>query len=57
VHLNIFIYLYQPTWCTKFYKFISSLYMFRTQVLIVRRPKLYYTVSGIIKLKQVSGLK
>ena len=23
--------------------------MFRAQVLIVRRPKLYYTVSGIIK--------
>ena len=27
---NIIIYLYQQTWCTKFYnKFISSLYMFR----------------------------
>ena len=24
--------------------FISCLYMFRAQVLIVRRPKLYYTV-------------
>ena len=46
---KIFIYLYQPTWCTKFYnKFISSLYMFRAHVLIVRRAKLYYTVSGII---------
>jgi len=31
--------------------------MFRTHVLIVRKAKLYYTVSGIIKLKQVSGLK
>ena len=31
--------------------------MFRAQVLIVRRSKLYYTVSGIITLKQVSGLK
>ena len=26
-------------------------------VLIVRRSKLYYTASGIITLKQVSGLK
>ena len=33
----------------KFYnKFISSLYMFRAHVLIVRRAKLYYTASGII---------
>ena len=31
--------------------------MFRADVLIVRRAKLYYTVSGIIKQKQVSGLK
>ena len=29
--------------------------MFRAHVLIVRRAKLYYTVSGIITLKQVSG--
>ena len=29
-------------------EFISCLYMFRKQVLIVRRAKLYYTVSGII---------
>ena len=28
--------------------------MFRTHVLIVRMPKLYYTASGIITLKQVS---
>ena len=42
VHLNIFISQYQPTWCTKFYnKFISSLYMFRAHVLIVRRSTLY----------------
>ena len=27
--------------------------MFRAQVLIVRRPKLYYTVSGIITLDPV----
>ena len=34
VHLSIYIYQYQPTWCTKFYnKFISSLYMFRAHVL------------------------
>ena len=31
--------------------------MFRAQVLIVRRAKLYYRVSGIITLKQVSGPK
>ena len=31
--------------------------MFREHVLIVRRAKLYYAVSGIITLKQVSGLK
>ena len=36
---------------------ISCLYIFRAQVLIVRRPKLYYTAFGIITLKQVSGLK
>ena len=40
MHLNIFIYLYQPTSCTTFYKFISSLYMFRAHVLIVRRAKI-----------------
>ena len=28
--------------------FVSSLYMFRAHVIIVRRAKLYYTVSGII---------
>ena len=34
---------------TNFYnEFIFCLYMFRAQVLIVRRPKLYYTASGII---------
>jgi len=31
--------------------------MFRAHVLIVRSAKLYYTASGIITLKQVSGLK
>ena len=29
-------------------KFISCLYMFRAHVFIIRRSKLYYTVSGII---------
>ena len=38
-------------------KFISCLYSFEQHVLIVRRSKLYYTASGIITLKQVSGLK
>jgi len=38
-------------------KFISCLYMFRAHVLIIRRSKLHYTASGIITLKQVSGLK
>ena len=31
--------------------------MFRAHVLIIRRSKLHYTASGIIKLKLVSGLK
>ena len=31
--------------------------MFRADVLIIRRSKLYCTASGIIILKQVSGLK
>ena len=31
--------------------------MFRTHVLIIRRSKLHYTASGIITLKQVTGLK
>ena len=41
--------------------FIMSLFhastCFEHNVLIVRRSKLYYTASGIITLKQVSGLK
>ena len=37
--------------CTKFdNEFLSCLYMFRAHVLIARRSKLYYTVSGIITL-------
>jgi len=38
-------------------KFISCLYMFRAQLLIIRGSKLHYIASGIITLKQVSGLK
>ena len=53
--------MYNPTdneISLKFYnEFISCLYMFRAQVLIIRRPKLYHTISGNITLKQVSGLK
>ena len=41
--------------------FIMSLFhastCFEHHVLIVRKSKLYYTASGIITLKQVSGLK
>ena len=41
--------------------FIMSLFQasacFEHHVLFVRRSKLYYTASGIITLKQVSGLK
>ena len=37
--------------------FISCFYMFRAHVLIIRMSKLHYTASGIITLKQVSGLK
>jgi len=32
------------------------LYIPSTVVLIIRRSKLYYTASGIITLKQVSGI-
>ena len=31
--------------------------MFRAHVLIIRKSKLHYTVSGIIILKQVYGVK
>ena len=33
------------------------LHVSSTVVLIIRRSKLYYTASGIITLKQVSGVK
>ena len=35
--------------------FISRLYMFRAHVLIIRRSKLYYTASDIIKPKHVEA--
>jgi len=38
-------------------KFISCIYMFQAHVFIIRRSKLDYITSGIITLKQVSGLK
>ena len=38
-------------------KFISCFYMFRAHVFNVRSSKLHYTASGIVTLKQVSGLK
>jgi len=52
VHLGIFILLINPLDAQNLFynKFISCLYMFREHhVLIVRRSKLYYTASGIIK--------
>ena len=33
------------------------LHVSNTVVLIIKRSKLYYTASGIITLKQVSGIK
>ena len=59
VHLSIFIVVVNQLDAQNLFynKFISSLYMFRAHVLIVRRSELYYTASGIITLKQVSGLK
>ena len=41
--------------CLTISLFHASTY-FEHHVLIVRRSKLYYTASGIITLKQVSGL-
>ena len=47
--LHLFININELDAQNLFYnKFISSLYMFRAHVLIVRTAKLYYTVSGII---------
>ena len=52
VHLSIFISVINQLDAQIFLfynKFISCLYMFRAHVLIIRRSKLYYTASGIIK--------
>ena len=59
VHLSIFILVInQINAQNLFYnKFISCLYMFRAPCADRQEVKLYYTVSGIITLKQVSGLK
>jgi len=60
LHLNIFILVINELDAQNFLfynKFISCLYVFRAHVLIIRRSKLHYSASGIIILKQVSGLK
>jgi len=60
VHLSIFISVINQLDAQIFLfynKFISCPYMFRAHVLIMRRSKFHYTASGIITLKQVSGLK
>ena len=43
--------------CLFYNKFIMSLHVSSTIVLIIRRSKLYYKASGIVTLKQMSGLK
>ena len=50
VHLSIFILVVNQLDAQNsvLHKFISSLYIFRAHVLIVRRSKLYYTASGIV---------
>ena len=59
VHLSIFILVINQLDAQNLFyiKFISCLYMFRAHVSIIRRSKLYHTASGIITLRQVSGLK
>ena len=59
VHLIIFILvIHQLDAQNLFYsKFISCLYTFRAPRAHRQRSKLYYTASGTITLKQVSGLK
>jgi len=49
-HLSIFILAINQLDAQNlfFSKFISCLYMFRVNVFIIRRSKLYYTASGII---------
>ena len=60
VHLSIFISVIDQLDAQKFCFTISLFHdstCFELYVLIIRRSKLYYTVSGIITTKQVSGLK
>ena len=45
---NLILNINQPDAINFYNKFISSLYMFRAHVFIVRRAKLYRTVSGIV---------
>ena len=52
LHLSLFISVINQLDAQNFFfynKFISCLYMFRAHVLIIRRSKLHYTASGIIK--------
>jgi len=60
VHFSLFILVINQLDAQKFFfynKYISCPYMFRAHVLSIKRSKLYYTASSIIKLKKVSGLK
>ena len=56
VHLSIFISVINQLDAQIFFynKFISCLYVFRAHVLIIRRSKLHYTASGIIRHNQSS---
>jgi hypothetical protein len=48
VHLSIFISVINQLYAQNL-SFISCLYMFQAHVLIIRRSKLHYTASGVIK--------
>ena len=48
ISIYLFLYIKQLDALNFYNKFISSLYMFRARLLIVRRAKLNITVSGII---------
>ena len=52
IHVSVFILVINQLDIQNFcftVSFISCLYMFRAYVLIIRRSKLHYTTSGIIK--------
>jgi len=60
VYLTIFILVINQLHAQNFCFTISLFHAstcFEHHVFIIRRSKLYYTASGIITLKQVSGLK